>query len=186
MSRASGLCRIVSGGQTGVDRAALDAALRHGVPCGGWCPGDRWAEDGQIPDRYPLREADSADPARRTEANVRDSDATAIIATRPLTGGTRLTAELARRMGRPLCLLDAGAADIERMVDKLLAFLDEHAVSVLNVAGPRRSQAPALEGVAGAVIGGVLERLGQADSRRLDVSAASDSMGAEQDVPRQR
>jgi len=186
LSRATGLRRIVSGGQTGVDRAALDAALQHGFPCGGWCPRGRWAEDGPIPNRYPLREADSADPAWRTEANVRDSDATAIIADGPLTGGTRLTDELARRLGRPVCLVDTSDTDIDRMVDQLTDFLAEHAVAVLNVAGPRRSQAPAMEDLAGGIIGGLLERLGQVDSRKLEVSAASDSMGAEQDVPRQR
>lgn len=186
MSRGAGLRRIVSGGQTGVDRAALDAALEHGFPCGGWCPRGRAAEDGPIPARYPLIEHDSADPARRTEANVRDSDATAIIAVGPLTGGTRLTAELARRLGRPLCLIDAADAEVSRQVDQLMAFLGDHAVVVLNVAGPRRSQTPALEPLTRKIIGGLLERLGQADSRKPDVSAASDSIGGEQDVPRQR
>ena len=70
---------IVSGGQTGVDRAALDAALALGMRCGGWCPAGRWAEDGPIDPRYPLRETPSGDPAQRTEWNVRDSDATLIL-----------------------------------------------------------------------------------------------------------
>ena len=71
---------IVSGGQSGVDRAALDAALARGLDAGGWCPAHRWAEDGPVPARYPLRETPSADPAQRTRWNVRDSDATLVLA----------------------------------------------------------------------------------------------------------
>src|SRR5690606_30676655 len=103
---ASDPVRVVSGGQTGVDRAALDAALRLGLPCGGWCPAGRWAEDGPIPERYPLRETESADPAERTARNVRDSDATLILSPRPLRGGTAGTREVAERLGRPFHVAD--------------------------------------------------------------------------------
>jgi hypothetical protein len=94
--------KIVSGGQTGADRAALDWALAHGVECGGWCPKGRRAEDGVIPIAYPLTETPSSDYAQRTEWNVRDSDATVIFSLAPrLTGGSRLTRDLAARHGRP-------------------------------------------------------------------------------------
>ena len=101
---AGELRKIVSGGQTGVDRAALDWALASGVPCGGWCPLGSWAEDGPIDVRYPLRETPGADPAQRTEWNIRDSDGTLIVTlARRMSGGTLLTAGLARRLanGRP-------------------------------------------------------------------------------------
>ena len=89
--------RIVSGGQTGVDRAALDVALSLGIPCAGWCPRGRRAEDGPIDARYPLNETPSTSYAKRTEWNVRDSDATLILARLPLGGGTALTERLARK-----------------------------------------------------------------------------------------
>jgi hypothetical protein len=98
------ITKIISGGQTGVDRAALDVAIELELPCGGWCPRGRLAEDGTVPDRYPLQETRSAEYAERTERNVIDSDGTLIIATRPLTGGTALTVELAHRRDKPLLL----------------------------------------------------------------------------------
>ncbi|RMH04859.1 MAG: hypothetical protein D6702_02120 [Planctomycetota bacterium] len=138
---ASGI-RIVSGGQTGADRAALAVALEFGLACGGFCPRGRWAEDGTIPRCYPLMETDSADPAERTERNVQGSDATLIVTTRglPLTGGTALTAELAERHGRP-CLV-VGGGEAAAAASRLRSFLDRHRIEVLNVAGPRASAEP--------------------------------------------
>jgi hypothetical protein len=150
--RARPLERIVSGGQTGVDRAALDAALAAGVAVGGWCPRGRLAEDGAIPERYPLRETASADPAQRTEWNVRDSDGTLILHRGPLAGGTALTADLARRAGRPLLLLDL---DAPPPVVEVQAWLRERGIRVLNVAGPRASEAPGI----GAMAAGLMCRL---------------------------
>ncbi|HEY7840487.1 MAG TPA: putative molybdenum carrier protein, partial [Gammaproteobacteria bacterium] len=95
------LQRIVAGGQTGVDRAALDAAIRHGIAHGGWCPRGRLAEDGTVPDRYALRETNSWDYAERTERNVLDSNGTLILNSGPLEGGTLLTREFAEEHGRP-------------------------------------------------------------------------------------
>jgi predicted Rossmann fold nucleotide-binding protein DprA/Smf involved in DNA uptake len=94
--------KIVSGGQTGVDRAALDIALALGIPCGGWCPRGRGAEDGVIPARYPLQETCSHDYAERTRRNVIDSDGTLILAIGALHGGTLLTAQLAEKAASPV------------------------------------------------------------------------------------
>jgi hypothetical protein len=133
--------RVFSGGQTGVDRAALDAALALGLPVGGWCPRGRRAEDGPVPDRYPLRETPSADYAERTERNVRDSDATLILHRGRMSGGTRLTAELARRLGKPLLARDlAKPIDVGGIAD----WLDANDVRILNCAGPRESGAPGI------------------------------------------
>ncbi len=131
--------KIVSGGQTGVDRAALDWALARGVPCGGWCPKGRRAEDGPIDPRYPLIETPSADYAQRTEWNVRDADATVIFSLAPvLSGGSKLTQELAERLGKPCLHLHPGV-DAPSL---LASFVRRHRVRVLNVAGPRASNEP--------------------------------------------
>jgi Circularly permutated YpsA SLOG family len=132
--------KIVSGGQTGADRAALDWALAHKVECGGWCPKGRKAEDGPIDLKYPLKETPSASYLQRTEWNVRDSDATVLFSIEPtLTGGSKRTMEFARRHEKPwlhLCAGDSAAAE------KLKAFTEEHRVKILNVAGPRASNEP--------------------------------------------
>lgn len=138
---ARGLEKIVSGGQTGVDRAALDAALALGVPCGGWCPKGRLAEDGTIDARYPLVETRSARYEQRTSANVRDSDATLIVARGELTGGTAYTAQVARELGRPLLVVAPESREVPRVVD----WLAKQRVRVLNVAGPRESGAPGIQ-----------------------------------------
>jgi hypothetical protein len=132
---------IVSGGQTGADRGALDAALEAGIPCGGWCPRGRRAEDGRIPDRYPLRETPAAEYPQRTEWNVRDSDGTVILHHGRVDRGTALTERLARRAGRPVLLLDVRTA----LPDELAAWIAKEAIARLNVAGPRESRAPGLQ-----------------------------------------
>ena len=98
--------RIVSGGQTGADRAALDAARELGIETGGWVPRGRWAEDGRVPDCYPnMKETDSADPAMRTEHNVRDSDGTVVFSHGEVSGGTKWTMEVNGRLRKPLLRL---------------------------------------------------------------------------------
>ena len=134
--------KLVSGGQTGVDQAALDAALDLGWPCGGWCPAGRRSEAGVIPARYPLTEHASAAWADRTRANVRDTDGTLVVHVGPPTGGTALTVEAARTQGRPLLLLAAGERSPAQAVEALVDFLERHRIRVLNVAGPRASEAP--------------------------------------------
>ena len=137
-----GLERVISGGQTGVDRAALDVALARGIACGGWCPQGRRAEDGPLPARYPLQETPSEAYAQRTEWNVRDSDGTLILTRgRPPAGGTALTAECAARWRRPCLIVDLGeAADPAALAGWLAA----HDIRVLNVAGPRERLAPGI------------------------------------------
>jgi hypothetical protein len=135
------LKKIVSGGQTGADRAALDFALGHGMAVGGWVPKGRLAEDGVIPDRYVgLVETDSADLAVRTVLNVRESDATLILSHGPLTGGSLLTRREAAATGRPLLHLDFEQLSLAEAADRLRAWLQELRPHTLNVAGPRASQ----------------------------------------------
>ena len=132
--------RIVSGGQTGADRAALDVALLRGIPCGGWCPKGRRAEDGPIDGRYPLQETPTPDYMQRTDWNVRDSDGTLIVAHRPLSGGTAITERFAQRRGRPCLVVHP---DEEDAVARTRRWLAQHPIAVLNVAGPRESSGTA-------------------------------------------
>jgi hypothetical protein len=136
------LQKIISGGQTGPDRVALDFAMQRGLAHGGWCPSGRLAEDGILDRRYQLRETPDADPAQRTEWNARDSDATVIFSIlSELRGGSRLTADLAARHHKPCLHLNRHQHGL--FAGKLLTeFLQRHRVSILNVAGPRRSEEP--------------------------------------------
>lgn len=145
--------RIVSGGQTGADRAALDAALELGLESGGWVPLGRRAEDGIIPDRYPnLREAASELPALRTELNLRDSDATVILSHGSPSGGTALTGMLAGKLSRPLLHLDLARIPEEDAISALRDWLVQHEPETLNVAGPRESEDPAIHSAAKRVL----------------------------------
>jgi putative molybdenum carrier protein len=132
--------KIDSGGQTGADRAALDWALERGVPCGGWCPKGRKAEDGPIDPKYPLKETPSASYIQRTERNVRDSDATILFSVEPtFSGGSKRTMEFGRKHKKPRLHLYPGVSEA---ADKLRVFVQENSVKVLNVAGPRASKEP--------------------------------------------
>jgi hypothetical protein len=134
--------KIVSGGQTGIDRAALDVALKHGIECGGWCPAGRLDEFGKIPEHYPLKELPNGSFADRTLQNVKDSDATIIIYCRDLRGGTEETLNCCIRLAKPHCLIDADEISEKHAAAMVVDFVREHNVSTLNVAGPRESEWP--------------------------------------------
>jgi hypothetical protein len=146
------LKRIVSGGQTGVDRGALDAALAADCDCGGWCPAGRKAEDGPIPPRYPVRALDSGRYAERTVRNLEDSDGTLILYRRSLDGGTELTRNECVRRDRPWLALDADDHAPGSAAGVAAAFVDRYGIETLNVAGPRASKWPGGHDHAEAVI----------------------------------
>jgi predicted Rossmann fold nucleotide-binding protein DprA/Smf involved in DNA uptake len=129
--------KIISGGQTGVDRAALDVAMELGIPCGGWCPQGRRAEDGRIPDSYPLQEASSLDYPFRTRLNVEDSDGTLILSRGSPQGGTALTLKLARKLNKPFLLVDL---DRNPQPSEVRHWVQKNQIRILNVAGPREGE----------------------------------------------
>lgn len=134
--------KIVSGGQTGVDRAALEWALENGFPHGGWCPKGRIAEDGVIPPQFKLTETTSDKYPVRTRRNVRDSGGTVIFSQEEtLTGGTLKTAKIAKEIGKP-CLQLSAALSVNDAAEQLIQFIRENGIHVLNVAGPRASNEP--------------------------------------------
>lgn len=133
------LNKIISGGQTGVDRGALDAALALGFPCGGACPKGRRAEDGPIPARYPLTELASDDYRVRTRQNVLDSDATLVIFFGELSGGTLATVRIAQQEQKPVLTIDGAAKAADLAAVEVVKFIEQHNAATLNVAGPRES-----------------------------------------------
>ena len=130
--------KIISGGQTGVDRAALDVALRHRFKCGGWCPAGRLDEFGKIPDHYPVQELQGGGFSERTLQNVKDSDGTVVIYPGELLGGTEQTIRFCTDLKRPHRLIDASKLSFELIAD----FVCENKIDILNVAGPRQSEWP--------------------------------------------
>ncbi len=162
---------IVSGGQSGVDRAALDVAVARGIPYAGWCPNGGWAED--FPERpgvlarFPLlQETPSAEPAQRTEWNVRDSDASLILVDAggvAVSKGTGLAQELSTRFAKPLLVVDAGAPNaVERAAAWLAALLAAHSPATpfrLAIGGPRESEAAGIYRKARAVLAEMMDRL---------------------------
>jgi hypothetical protein len=155
------LQKIVSGGQTGVDRAALDTAMDHGLDVGGWCPKGRRAEDGDIPERYPLKETPTAAYEQRTAWNVRDSDGTLIITDGALEGGTALTLSEAKQQGRAVLHV---RVDDPVPVEMIRAWGEEHDVRVLNVAGPRASEVEGIYDGACAILDAFLDTLSAAST----------------------
>ncbi|HNX44912.1 MAG TPA: putative molybdenum carrier protein [Bacteroidales bacterium] len=133
--------RIVSGGQTGVDRAALDAAMAAGIPCGGYCPLHRRADDGIIPLRYPLTETSSKEYPVRTRMNVEQSDGTLIITTGILDRGTRLTENICRHKLKPLLTIDL-TSDYD--IPRVTGWIKISGILVLNIAGPREMSSPGI------------------------------------------
>jgi len=132
---------FISGGQTGVDRAALDFALCNEIPCSGWCPQLREAEDGFIPIRYPLNESYSPEPIVRTEMNVLQSDGTLILITEDMDKGTQQTYDLARLHSKPVFVWRIG---YNRNYDQFDNWLLKNNIKKLNIAGPRESNQPGI------------------------------------------
>ncbi len=133
--------KIVSGGQSGVDRAALDAAMECGLPVGGWCPLGRKAEDGRIPDKYPLTENASESYSARTQQNVTDSDGTLILHDGTISGGTALTVEYAKKGSKPCIAIELSAPPSP---EELAEWIVIYNIRVLNLAGPRESGSPGI------------------------------------------
>ena len=153
------MIKIVSGGQTGVDRGALDAAIARGFPYGGWCPEGRKAEDGVIPRNYSMTELPGAGYRQRTKRNVIDSDGTVIIYFGFLKGGTEQTVMYCIKERKPYLLLDAEEIPTKRASQRILDFIRRNGVSILNVAGPRAGEEPRGHEYAEKAISGFLNML---------------------------
>lgn len=135
-----------------MDRAALDAALRHGIESGGWCPTGRLDESGRIPDRYPVKELENGGSTKRTLQNVKDSDGTIIIYPGKLSGGTEQTLHFCVEQRRPHELIDASNISTEKAAQLIADFVCENNIEILNVAGPRQSEWPEGYGYAAQVL----------------------------------
>lgn len=153
------LTKIISGGQTGADRAALDACLESGFPCGGYCPAGRLAEDGVIAAAYPVRELAGAGYPQRTRENVRISDGTAIFYESEPHGGTEQTLLFCAREGKPYRLIDISLCDVDSAAAALRRFISRHDLSTLNVAGPRQSACPDIHDFVRAAVRRLLSEL---------------------------
>ena len=134
--------KIISGGQTGVDRAALDVALRYGIECGGWCPAGRLDEFGKIPSHYPVRELQGGGFIERTLQNVRDSDGIVVVYCDHLDGRTAQTVYFCHEQERPHELIDASKISAENAAKLIGDFVRKNKIGILNVAGPRQSEWP--------------------------------------------
>jgi Circularly permutated YpsA SLOG family len=134
--------KIITGGQTGVDRGALDAALEAHFPCGGSCPAERVAEDGAVPARYPLMPLTEGGYRERTLQNVLDSDGTVVIFARVLSGGTLLTRDFCEQYAKPYLVIDASLQTESDAAIEIANFIRKHGIGVLNVAGARASEWP--------------------------------------------
>jgi len=136
--------KIISGGQTGADRAGLDAAIQRGVPHGGWCPEGRRAEDGRIPDCYQLRETYGFSYLIRTEKNVQISDGTIIFTLGDLRGGSARTKDFAILHGKPWLHLPLDTLELFETAETVKSFIATHSIRTLNVAGSRESTEPGI------------------------------------------
>jgi hypothetical protein len=134
--------KVYSGGQTGVDRAALDFAIKHNIVCGGWCPAGRIAEDGNIPKNYPLQETESSDYGERTKKNILDSDGTLVLVPslpipNNITDGTLITIQICKEVRKPLFI--AAVSDFDS-IHEVVTWLKDNNIKIVNIAGPRESQ----------------------------------------------
>ena len=134
------ISKIISGGQTGVDRAALDVAIEMGLPYGGWLPRGRKTEDGELSAKYKMKEMQVFSYSKRTEQNVIDSEGTLIISRGTLKGGSELTREMAMRHERPCLHVDLSTVNTFQAAKDISAWIVQHQIEILNVAGPRSSE----------------------------------------------
>jgi hypothetical protein len=136
------ITKIISGGQTGADRAGLDWAIAHNMPHGGWCPAGRLAEDGRIDDQYQLKEMESPGYRQRTKRNVQGSDGTLILNLGALEGGTFSTVRFAEKQGKPHLVIALDDGVTEEAIASVREWLVNNSIQVLNIAGPRESKRP--------------------------------------------
>jgi len=136
------IAKIISGGQTGADRAALDFAIKHNIPHGGWVPKGRKTEDGTLPEKYQLQEMPTGDYSKRTEQNVLDADGTLIVSHGMLTGGSALTEFLAEKHAKPCLHIDLNLLSMQEAAQITNKWIERHGLKVLNVAGPRGKKDP--------------------------------------------
>jgi len=148
--------KIISGGQTGADRAALDIAIEQDIAHGGWIPKGRKTEEGTLPDKYQLQEMDTASYPKRTEKNVLDSDGTLIISYGKLNGGSALTQKLAKKHSRPRVHIDMDEFSIPDAANIVRSWVERNNIEILNVAGPRGSKDPGIYKMTVDVLGTVL------------------------------
>jgi len=156
------ISKIISGGQTGVDQAALDVAIELGIPHGGWIPKGRKTENGALPDKYRLKEMPTSSYAKRTEQNVIDSEGTLIISLGPLTGGSELTHKTAMLHDRPCLHIDLGTLNTLQAVKTVRSWIVRHGIEILNIAGPRAKENPEIYDMAAKTLKAVL---GKAEMR---------------------
>lgn len=149
------IIKIISGGQTGADQAALDAAIALKIPYGGWLPKGRKTENGPLAQRYALRELTSARYRDRTEKNILTADGTLILSFGPLTGGSALTEALAIRHDRPFLHIDFERVDRTQAVALVETWLQTMQVAIVNVAGPRASSEPRIYEAVYALLTGI-------------------------------
>lgn len=150
--------RVISGGQTGADRASLDAALEVGVPHGGHCPKGRRAEDGPIPPCYKLKETESSEYPPRTELNVENSDGTVVFTFGPPERGSSLTLRLARKHDKPALHIDLRQLGPRRSEEEVYHWAKQNDIQILNVAGNRESTSPGIAHVVKTIISNLLRR----------------------------
>jgi hypothetical protein len=147
--------KIISGGQTGADRAALDLAITLNLPYGGWIPKGRKSENGILPDKYKLKEMPTTSYSKRTEQNVLDSDGTLIVSRGKLIGGSALTKELAEKHGRPCLHVDLSASGFPEPAKIIHSWIIQNGIETLNVAGPRAGEDPEIHKITMHLLGTV-------------------------------
>lgn len=174
--------KIVSGGQTGADRAALDVAIRWKIPHGGWVPQGRMAEDGPLPEKYRLDEMPTDSYAARTEQNVIDSDGTLIIASGKLSGGADYTREMTLKHKKQLLGIDLSITGHAEAASLIASWIRLRRIQVINVAGPRASESPTIYHHVGRILELTLRILKNADPKSEAGSPRSASAGLPRNV----